>query len=441
MANLSSAIIEARKRHEAEIQERLKRRQQRQRAELDRLNTSAVEPIAAPRQSAESRSAPEAVEPAPPASARVDVVASAPSDAARVIEPPVQAPRLVASIPTVPIAPTVAPAPQTVATEAPHAEEVETLPDGRFLRVRNDIIDRIKPFLSGNQFAVYMELYRQTIGRGKTSAWFRTRDIQTACNLGSDNTVRDAFPVLEQKRLIRLDPNRRPGSPKGLLVTVLSVERALERLERARSAVDPRPVVAAPYAAPAPAPILVEQSGEPLRDHAGDDLVAAITRRYGVSPTVAPHLVDLVPEQDLELLPYLFARLDRSVASGKVHNPAGLLRVWLESFASWRGELDADRRRDEELRRAEQASLSRDELMLEWFKETEAKVQERVDGLDPETRSAMRARGRDELLAKSPAVRTWNERQWETQLDTYVKGEIRRDLESFDEWLRRTGRG
>jgi len=43
MSNLSSAIIEARKRHEAEIAERLKRRQQRQRAEVERLNSAVVD--------------------------------------------------------------------------------------------------------------------------------------------------------------------------------------------------------------------------------------------------------------------------------------------------------------------------------------------------------------------------------------------------------------
>jgi hypothetical protein len=166
-----------------------------------------------------------------------------------------------------------------------------------------------------------------------------------------------------------------------------------------------------------------------------------MVRQYGVSPSAAPHLLELVREDDRVLLPYLFARLDRSVASGKVHNPGGLLRVWLESFESWRAELEADRTRDEEAKRLARQAASRDELMLEWFKLTEAAVQERVSALDGGTLAAMKQRGRADLLTRSPAVRTWTDAQWESQLDTYVKAEIRRELESFESWLQRTGRG
>ena len=47
--------------------------------------------------------------------------------------------------------------------------------------------------------------------------------------------------------------------------------------------------------------------------------------------------------------------------------------------------------------------------------------------------------GRERMLAQSPSVRYWSEEQWDTQLDTYVRSEIRRQLESFDEWLARRG--
>jgi hypothetical protein len=162
-----------------------------------------------------------------------------------------------------------------------------------------------------------------------------------------------------------------------------------------------------------------------------------MTRKYGVSPSVAPQLVDFVSDADRPLLPYMFARLDRSIATGKVHNPAGLLRVWLESFDAWRAEREGDRDREAEASRLAREAASRDELMLEWFKETEAKVRERVGALAPEARDAIREEGRAELLARSPAVRTWTEQQWEAQLDTYVKSVVRRDLDGFETWLAR----
>lgn len=495
MANLSNAIIEARKRHEAEIAERLKRRQERQRAEVDRLNqsaTGAVDP--APRRSpppetdtpTDASSADVVSEPALPAMTstavepRVEESTPAVTVAAPVSEEatsgrPASHVHAPVSLPEpVPLAPqpvAVPPEPAPVAIEprvlppapvpariaAPpqpsaYADELETPPDGRFLKLRNDIIDRVKPFLTGNQFAVYLEIYRQTIGRGRTSAWFRTREIQTACNLGSDNTVRDAYPALEAKRLIRLDPNRRVGSPRGLLITVLSVERALERLERGQ-APTPAPFVPDTVAAPATyVPLTVEAglapggSADPVTDSVSpvvaDDAPAildAIKRKYGVSPTVAPAMLDLVAPADRPLLPYLFRHLDRSVASGKVHNPAGLLRVWLESFDAWRPELAAERDAEEQARRAAAESLTKDELMLEWFRETEELVQERYAALDEDTREITRLRGRRQMLAKSPSVRAWNEQQWEAQLETFVKSEIRRELGTFEEWLARRG--
>jgi hypothetical protein len=416
MGNLSSAIIEARKRHEAEIAERLKRRQMRQRAEIERLNSSAVveapKPVAAPPEPAPTLEPP--VEPAP-------------------VEPPPEPARNPEPKPTVvDVAPPPAPMRLLPAEsfDAPVApEELETPPDGRYLKLRNDIIDRIKPYLTGNQFAVYMEIYRQTIGRGRTAAWFRTRDIQTACNLGSDNTVRDAYPVLEQKRLIKLDPNRRPGSPRGLFVTVLSVERALERLER----IDRRPAQATP---PTPAPAESEPLALVASPPAGDAAaIDRMTREYGVSPTVAPQLLERLGADDAYLLPYLFRRLDRSIAAGKVHNPAGLLRVWIESFDAWRPELAAEHRREEEARRAAEAAMSHDELMIEWFRETDAEAERRVAELDPAVREALDTRGREELSARSAAVRSWSEQQWRAQLDTFARSEIRRELPSFDEWL------
>lgn len=484
MGNLSSAIIEARKRHEAEIAERLKRRQARQRAEIERLNAAAQQAEAQAAE-AEAKRAPKeqptTAEPGSPAEAQpaagVASEASTPSlpldepDPAANVEPAIGAaqpseqppPQIAEERPTAaepavePAAPEIGepPAPAPVATPAPvrlyqeppvrrasrpepaprliaeesfeipaAADELETPPDGRYLKLRNDIIDRIKPFLTGNQFAVYMEIYRQTIGRGRTAAWFRTRDIQSACNLGSDNTVRDAYPVLEQKRLIRLDPNRRVGSPKGLFITVLSVERALDRLERSGSS-------AQPPAPAAPARVAVQPAG------GGGTLVDRLTRDYGVSPTVAPHLLDRLSDEDRELLPYLLARLDRTIAAGKVHNPAGLLRVWLDSFEAWRPELQEEKRREEEARRAEQAALSRDELMLEWFKETEAETERRYRELSVSDRATIAARGREELLAKSPSVRTWTPEQWENQLEIYTKSEIRRELDGFETWLAR----
>lgn len=470
MANLSSAIIEARKRHEAEIAERLERRQQRQRAEIERLNSEAVSAVAAsapepgetlgavapsegrPVADPEARPAaePETVKPpagAPPAAHWHAV--PAPQERARPERLARASATPLASLPvalTREAAQPNEPAPLELPAQRRHAprparvevgesielaarpDEVETPPDGRFLKLRNDIIDRVKPYLTGNQFAVYLEIYRQTIGRGRTGAWFRTREVQAACNLGSDNTVRDAYPVLEQKRLIKLDPSRRAGSPKGLFITVLSVERALERLERAGAAA--RPAVAASVL-PAPLPA----------DPAEPSLLETLTRTYGVSPSVAPQLLEPLNEDDWTLLPYMLARLDRSVASGKVHNPAGLLRVWLESFDAWRPELEADKARDEEAKRVAREALSKDELMVEWFRETEAEAERRFAGLGAAERAALEARGREELLVKSPAVRTWSDQQWAQQLEIFAKAELRRELGGFEAWLERRRSG
>jgi hypothetical protein len=123
-----------------------------------------------------------------------------------------------------------------------------------------------------------------------------------------------------------------------------------------------------------------------------------------------------------------------------VHNPAGLLRVWLESFDAWRGELQSDRERDEEAQRLERTAASRDELMVEWFKGTEGAVQERLAAMAVDAIARLGERGRAELVERSPAVRTWTEAQWSAQLDTYVKAAIRRDLDSFDAWLAKSGR-
>src|SRR5262245_7455272 len=129
MSNLSSAIIEARKRHEAEIAERLKRRQMRQRAEVERLNAKATEESAAP------AIVPSELEaPAPPPE-------PAPPRPQTLVEPPVEpsTAALAPVEPAVPVAPT-PPRPKAIAA----TDDVEKLPDGRFLRLRNDIIDRIK---------------------------------------------------------------------------------------------------------------------------------------------------------------------------------------------------------------------------------------------------------------------------------------------------------
>jgi hypothetical protein len=493
MSNLSSAIIQARKRHEAEIAERLERRKQRQRAELERLNSATNgggelpnddANVSAPDETADATlntalalATPPPTEPQPrPADAQIPQAGSAnhiPPEQAHVA-PHAVPPDTTAAEPikqheqnsqTIQrrVFNTLTSAPQHLSAEV-HIEEVETAPDGRFLKVRNDIIDRIKPFLSGNQFAVYMEIYRQTIGRGRTSAWFRTRDIQTACNIGSDNTVRDAYPILERKRLIKLDPTRRNGSPRGLLITVLSVERALERLERGRSPAQ-KPNYLSTEAPPQKLPQYLStnylstsaetaevilntwerhdlktpppsETAQAQPGGGGDlDLTESLRAKYGISPTAAPQLLARLGADDLALLPYLLRRLDQNIASGKVHNPAGLLRVWIESFDAWRPELSAARQRDEEALDLAREIQTKEELMLAWFKETEAHVQTRLETLDESAREAMRARGRQTLGALSPSASHWTPDQWESQLDSFVRSELRREMGPFEEWL------
>lgn len=84
-------------------------------------------------------------------------------------------------------------------------DELEIPPDTKFTKVHNAVFDQLIPYLSGNQFAVYMELYRNTLGRGHSGNWFRTREVQKICGIGSDKTVRLAIVALEQMKLIRVD--------------------------------------------------------------------------------------------------------------------------------------------------------------------------------------------------------------------------------------------
>src|ERR1051325_10597923 len=43
--------------------------------------------------------------------------------------------------------------------------ERETLPSDRFVKVRNSIFDELSGYLTGNQYKIYLELYRETLGR------------------------------------------------------------------------------------------------------------------------------------------------------------------------------------------------------------------------------------------------------------------------------------
>jgi hypothetical protein len=155
---------------------------------------------------------------------------------------------------------------------------------------------------------------------------------------------------------------------------------------------------------------------------------------YGVSPTSAPALAQTIADADLDLIPYLFDHLDRRIAAGQVKNPAGLLRVWLESFDAWRPELEAARARAEEARRAAEQVRTKEELMLEWLQEADAEVDKRFAALPAEERDRMRAEGRARLESMSPSVKHWSADQWDHQLDTYVRSELRKECASFEAW-------
>lgn len=103
----------------------------------------------------------------------------------------------------------------------------ETLPSERYLKVRNSIVDHLSRFLKGNRYTVYQHIYRNTLGRQSEEAFFVSRVVSQQLNI-SEKTVRSCWKDLERLGLISTASVQ--GSHFGMRIRVLDVELALSRL-------------------------------------------------------------------------------------------------------------------------------------------------------------------------------------------------------------------
>jgi DNA-binding MarR family transcriptional regulator len=447
--NLSGAIKRAREMHRAEIAERLERRQTAERQRLEQLN-AVPRPAEAPT--------------APPVDAPAPETARAPVPAP---EPPA-------------VAPAVPSAESAAAPAEPRA--VETLPTERYLKVRNAIFDDLARYLSGNQYKVYMEIYRETLGRRQPtpSGFFRPREMARELGIGSDQTVYRALKDLSDCGLLTCEA--RIGDTRGTRITLCAVETALERVRlkspaRRASGRKPTTVKITTVKNTEVIGTTVDQQQSPryysddhdgtvvkittLHDHERharhgktastqrDDggagaaraaIVGELVARYGYSPRLARAAVDEVPDADVELVPFLLRRLDRAVERGQhrkgavIQNPAGILSGWLADFGSWRTVLVADR--DRAASAAVEAQPEAQDPYTEYLTEMDTAAAAEIDRLDAPTRERLERDARAELARTYPASADWPEEHWQRAILAHLK-RSQFDRPSFEEWSAR----
>ncbi|MBX7223359.1 MAG: replication protein [Blastocatellia bacterium] len=433
MKNLSQAILEARKRHEEEVAQRLLMRKKRQEQELHKLNQfpSSTEPT------------------------RAEAMAVQSANSLELYQNNLVSLKNNEFIPATSVLRSDAEANLTVEPEAP--------PNSNYTKLSNTINDQLKKQLTSSGFSVYVELYRQTIGRGKSGSWFRTREIQKACGFGSDNTVRKAFVELEASHLIKIEKNPRLGSPKGLFITTLSVEKALVKMtKKAQKSAAAKPTSALQHprtkcfstSAVSADPIYIKHvrhadddetpsssmpdSTQPENDD--DDLRTKLIRElnhHGLTPNVTPGLISKISDADLSLIPYLLQHLDRTVKTTKVTNPAGLLRVWLSAFESWKPELEAAKNREEAEQQAIEAETVKNEQMMQWYEFVEQAVNEKRQSLPATELAQLQQAARSEISRSSPSTRHWDENTWTECIEEWVRNNLRKSVPTFEEWLDR----
>ena len=446
--NLSGAIKRAREMHRAEIAERLKRRQDLERKRLEQINSVRRPPAVAPAPTTEP--APASREPGVDRIASVRAETQAEGPAASEAEPQV----------------------------------VETLPTERYLKVRNAIFDELAKYLSGNQYKVYMEIYRETLGRRQPTpfGYFRPREMARELGIGSDQTVYRALRDLQVSGLLTCEA--RVGDTRGTKITLIALEATLDRLRREasprrrsrqkittvkittvkntevisttpvqqkslqyrsenhhgsvvkittlhdheRHETDPRP--------PTPGGDQPDGGGGSSRNRLTDEFVA----RYGYTPRLARAALADVADADLELIPFLLARLDRAVELGQhrkgavIQNPAGILSGWLADFSSWRAVLVADRERAAST--ADDAAPHTQDRYTEYLTEMDADAARRIEGLDPQERARLERDARAEIGRTYPASVDWPAEHWEQAILAHLKRSYF-DRPTFEDWLAR----
>ncbi len=463
--NLTGAINKARELHREEIADRLRRRQELERQRLDELNSLPSKQPAEPPRPSDPAPEPERVLPEPP----------------RIVErkEPARKPRR----------PVPAPAPPAVVAN-------ETLPTERFVKVRNSIFDELSRYLSGNQYKVYLELYRETLGRknSNSTAFFRPRQMAMDLGIGSDQTVYRAFKELQERGLITVEA--RVGHTQGSRVTVRSLEVAIEALrqqpaktrgrkttsvkittvkntEVISTVVDSttpvqqesphyhsenddagvvnittlhdheRHVRQFPNTSPTHAPdtgsgsaAIQNGGGEVLRNGLAEQLVT----RYDYSPHLARIAIDSLEAADLELIPHMLTRLDGLIERGRqkqgvpIQNPAGILSGWLADFDSWRTVLQQDHARQES-QQNDAAPAEATDLYVQFLTERDARAEARLRALDPDEYSRRADEARREIAERHPPARDWPEEHWEKVVTAHLKGALADGEPSYDEWL------
>ncbi len=453
--------------HDEEVAERLRRREERNRARLALLNQNAGRegdasvpvartPLEPPAAALVSR--PIERELAPAAPDRLETNAAAVESAEAPPRPPtavgMPAPAPAASRPRETRRP---PSPSPAALARDEAAAVETLPTERFLKVRNAIVDRLPRFVKGNRYLVYQHIYRNTLGRrqAEPEAFFVSRLVAEQLRL-SEKTVRTCWQYLERVGLIATSSTQ--GSHHGMRIRVLDLEIALTRLETSavtltadhRQELPPNePIsgnsnrsraeeVTAEHRASAVT--LTAPCHERHEDMSNtmhgvgmfDELVERLTDRYAFAPERARAELTLIAVDDLALVPRLLDRLDAEIARSRVANPAGLLVTWLRAFPTWRPLLEQADRTTPTVETEE----ARGDL-LAYLEETDARARETLRRMDGAEFERLRTTVRAKAEARSPSVAKWTEAQWTAHLEPLIIAELRDRFETFDVWLAR----
>ncbi len=445
--NLSGAIKRAREMHRDEIAERLRRRREAEQERLDQLN-------AVPR---EAPAAVKAPEPPPEEPAPVPVAVS-PAPVVDRIEPEPPKPELV---------------------EPPR---VETLPTERFLKVRNTVFDELARYLGGNRYKVYMEVYRETLGRRQPTpaGFFRPREMARELGIGSDQTVYRALKELESSGLITCEA--RVGDTRGTKITIHAVDPVIEKLRAQLSSKRQGKKITTVKITTVKNTVVDQQSSlqydsenhhgsvvkiTTLHDHErherhgntsprqarrarGDDggepserdrIVEQLVARYGYSPHLARTALGAVATTDLDLVPFLLTRLDAAIERGQLHrgaviqNPAGVLSGWLADFDSWRAVLEADRDRATSGAEEPPGDTGTD-LFTEYLAEMDADAERRIDVLGTEDRARLEATAREEISTSFPASADWPEEHWKRAILAHLK-RSHFERPSFEDWQAR----
>lgn len=443
--NLSGAIKRAREMHRDEIAERLRRRREAEQERLDQLN-------AVPREAPAPAKAPE-----PPSAEPAPVTVAVP--AAPVVERT---------------------EPEVPEPEPVEPPRVETLPTERFLKVRNTVFDELARYLGGNRYKVYMEVYRETLGRRQPTpaGFFRPREMARELGIGSDQTVYRALKELESAGLITCEA--RVGDTRGTKITIHAVDPVIEKLRAQISSKRQAKKITTVKITTVKNTVVDQQSSlrydsenhhgsvvkiTTLHDHErherhgntpsrqarrarGDDggserserdrLVEQLVARYAYSPHLARTALGAVAPTDLDLVPFLLTRLDAAIERGQLHrgaviqNPPGVLSGWLADFDSWRAVLEADRDRATSGADDRPADTGTD-LFTEYLAEMDADAERRIDALGPDERARLDGTARDEISTTFPASADWPEEHWKRAILAHLK-RSHFERPSFEDW-------